>query len=110
MSPRCRSCRPVPDEVCSAADLLGRRWAIPILYASHAGASRFNEFLSAVGRIPPRTLAARLVELERAGLLERSVVHARPPHVEYRLTRRGRELRELLDALEGWAATSRRTA
>ena len=36
--------------------------------------------------IPPRTLAQRLVELEAAGVLERRVVDARPPRVEYTLT------------------------
>ena len=77
---------------------------LSILYASHAGACRFNEFQSAVGKIPPRTLAVRLVELERAGLLERRLVDARPPHVEYRLTGKGKELKALLAALGNWAA------
>ena len=70
-----------------------------ILWASYEGASRFNEFRQAVGEIPPTTLAQRLVELEGAGLLEREVVDARPPRVEYRLTERGHHLRHVLDAL-----------
>ena len=41
------------------------------------------------GAIPPRTLAQRLVELEEAGMLERRVIDARPPRVEYRLTDEG---------------------
>lgn len=92
------------EEVRRAADLLERRFALTILCASHEGAVRFNEFLRAVERIPPRTLAARLSELEAAGLLERSVVDSRPPHVEYRLTARGRDLRILVEALRGWAS------
>ena len=51
--------------------------------------SRFNEFQQVVGAIPPGTLAQRLVELEDAGVLERRVVDARPPRVEYRLTAEG---------------------
>ena len=101
---RCRTCAPVPEEVRRAADLLERRWAVTILYASHAGAVRFNEFRQAVGSIPPRTLAQRLTELEEAGLLERRVLDDRPPRVEYRLTPEGRRLRVLLDALAQFAA------
>ena len=88
MSYRCNRCEPLPEEVRAAADLLGRRWALALLYASHAGAVRFNEFRQVVGEIPPRTLAQRLAELEEAGLLEREVVPSRPPRVEYRLTHR----------------------
>ena len=94
----------MPEEVRRAADLLERRWAVTILYASHAGAVRFNEFRQAVGSIPPRTLAQRLTELEDAGLLERRVLDDRPPRVEYRLTPDGRRLRVLLDALAQFAS------
>jgi DNA-binding HxlR family transcriptional regulator len=100
---RCRSCAPLPDEVRRAADLLERRWAVSILYVSHEGALRFNEFRQALGSIPPATLAQRLAELEEAGILERRVVDARPPLVEYRLTERGRQLRSMLSALARFA-------
>ena len=68
------------------------------------GAVRFNEFRQAVGAIPPRTLAQRLVELEEAGMLERRVVDARPPRVEYRLTDEGRRLKLVVDAVCVFAA------
>jgi DNA-binding HxlR family transcriptional regulator len=97
----------VPEEVRQAADLLGRRSMLAIVWASHAGAVRFNEFREAVGAIPPRTLAARLVELEQAGVLERRVVDARPPRVEYVLTAKGRRLRALVEALQRWASAAR---
>ena len=73
------------------------------LYVSHEGAVRFNEFQQALGTIPPATLAQRLTDLEDAGVLERAVVDARPPHVEYRLTPRGRQLRSLVNALSRFA-------
>ena len=104
---RCRQCEPVPEEVRLAADLLERRWLLQILYAAHAGAVRFNEFRQSVGPVPPRTLAARLVELERAGILERIVVDSRPPRVEYRLTDEGRRLKVVVDALRLWARARR---
>ncbi|HLB04969.1 MAG TPA: helix-turn-helix domain-containing protein [Gaiellaceae bacterium] len=100
---RCKRCAPVPEEVRRAAGLLERRWTVSILYASYEGASRFNEFRQAVGEIPPRTLAQRLVELERAGVIERQVLDARPPRVEYHLTIEGRRLKHVIDALVRFA-------
>jgi DNA-binding HxlR family transcriptional regulator len=104
---RCRACRPLPEEFARAADLLGRRWALAILWASaEAGAVRFNEFKQALEGIPPRTLAARLAELEEAGILERQVFDTRPPHVEYRLTEAGRRLGYVVEALSAFAASA----
>ncbi len=96
---RCRRCEPVPEEVRRTAGLLERRWTISILYASSEGAQRFNEFVEALGRVPPATLAARLNELVEAGVLERCVLDTRPPSVEYRLTRVGRRLEPVLREL-----------
>lgn len=96
---RCRSCQPLPEEVRRAADLLGRRYALAIIYASRSGATRFNEFKQVLGPVPPTTLSARLDELAEAGILERRVVDSRPPRTEYALTTRGRELSSLLDGL-----------
>ena len=96
---RCRSCKPVPEEVHRTAGLLERRWTLSILWASSEGAVRFNELKQAVGEIPPRTLAQRLVELEAAGILERRVIDSRPPRAEYLLTDEGRRLQVVIDAV-----------
>lgn len=102
---RCRQCNPVPEEVARAADLLGRRWMLAIVWAAaEEGAVRFNEFKMALEGIPPRTLAQRLVELEEAGVLERRVLDARPPRVEYRLTEAGRKLRVVVEAMRVYAS------
>ena len=100
---RCKSHHPVPEDVRRAADVLERRYAVSILYASHQGCTRFTEFRHALGRIPPATLAQRLVELESAGVLRRELRDTRPPHVEYVLTPAGRRLDGLLEALAAWA-------
>ena len=97
--------KPIPEEVRRTADLLERRWTVSIIWASHEGALRFNEFSQSLGTIPPATLATRLVELEEAGILERLTVEGRPPRTEYRLTPRGRELRGLVTALRRLAGT-----
>ena len=100
---RCKRHEPIPEDVRRAADVLERRYAVSILFASHQGCTRFTEFRQALGRIPPATLAQRLGELEAAGVLERIVRDTRPPHVEYVLTSEGERLRTLLDALAAWA-------
>ena len=100
---RCKAAEPVPEEVRRAADLLERRYAVSILYASHQGCTRFTEFRQALGEIPPGTLTQRLLELEQAGVLRRRVTDARPPRVEYLLTPPGQALRTLVDARALWA-------
>ena len=94
----------MPEEVRRVAVLLERRWVVSVLWASYEGATRFNEFRQALGSIPPVTLAQRLVELEEAGVLERRVIDARPPRVEYRLTDEGRRLKHVVDAVSVFAA------
>jgi|SRR6516164_9944635 DNA-binding HxlR family transcriptional regulator len=96
---RCRSCQPLPEEVRRAADLLGRRYALAIVYASRTGATRFNEFKQVLDPVPPTTLSTRLDELAEAGVLTRRVIDSRPPRTEYTLTDKGRCLAELLDTL-----------
>jgi len=103
---RCRKCAPLPEEIRRAADLLERRWTVSILWASHEGAVRFNEFLQVLGTVPPATLNTRLRELEEAGVLERRVLDTRPPRVEYLLTPRGERLRSLVAALSQFAGQS----
>ena len=77
-----------------------------ILYASYHGCTRFGEFRQALGAIPPGTLAQRLTELERAGVIRREVRDARPPLVEYILTSDGQRLRAVVDALVSWAGAA----
>jgi DNA-binding HxlR family transcriptional regulator len=98
-----RRCQPVPVEVRQAADLLERRWQLSIIYAALAGALRFNEFAEAVAGISPRMLSERLRDLESAGLIERTVLPTSPPTVEYRLTKRGRRLAPVIEAMRAYA-------
>jgi len=100
---RCKRYEPVPEDVRRAADVLERRYAVSILYASHQGCTRFTEFRRALGTIPPATLVQRLAELEEAGVLRRELRDTRPPHVEYVLTSEGEGLASLLEALAAWA-------
>jgi DNA-binding HxlR family transcriptional regulator len=96
-------CQPGPRGVRQAADLLGRRWQLSIIYAALTGALRFNEFTEAVAGISPRMLSERLRDLEGAGLIERTVLPTSPPTVEYRLTARGQQLAPVIEAMCAYA-------
>jgi DNA-binding HxlR family transcriptional regulator len=99
MSPRCRSCSPVPSELRSVAELLERRWTLGTIYACSSGAVRFNEFRQSLPGISPTTLSDRLEHLEAAGIVERELIPGRPPHAEYRLTPKGRRLASAVGSL-----------
>jgi DNA-binding HxlR family transcriptional regulator len=99
MSPRCRSCRPVPSELRSVAKLLERRWTLGTIYACSSGASRFNEFRQSLPGVSPTTLSERLDQLEKAGIVERELIPGRPPHAEYRLTAKGERLASAVSGL-----------
>jgi DNA-binding HxlR family transcriptional regulator len=89
MSPRCRNCPPVPQELRTTAGILERRWTMATIYACSSGAARFNEFRQSLPGVSPTTLSERLEQLEQAGIVERHLVPGRPPHTEYTLTPRG---------------------
>lgn len=81
------------------ANLLERRFSVSVIWASHEGATRFNEFVQALRPVAPATLTARLNELEEAGILKRVVVEGRPPRTEYRLTDRGARIASVIALL-----------
>jgi DNA-binding HxlR family transcriptional regulator len=92
MSPRCRSCSPLSNELRAAAGLLERRWTLATIYACSSGATRFNEFRQSLPGVSPTTLSERLEQLEAARIVERRLVAGRPPHTEYVLTGHGERL------------------
>jgi DNA-binding HxlR family transcriptional regulator len=96
----CGSGLAVGDCLCPAtpvAKLIGRRYALGLLsLISTRGTVRYTELRSRLGNVSSSTLAARLADLERAGLIVRTVHPTTPPRVEYGLTPRGRELCSVL--------------
>jgi DNA-binding HxlR family transcriptional regulator len=68
---------------------------------------RFSELERAVENITQKVLTQQLRELERDGMVERTVHAAVPPRVEYRLTASGRAICPALDALLQWVQLRR---
>jgi DNA-binding HxlR family transcriptional regulator len=77
-------------------DLLGRRWALRLVWELRRSTLSFSELRERTG-ISPSVLSLRLRELVQAGVLERDGVR------RYRLSGRGRELARILYELNRWA-------
>lgn len=63
---------------------------------------RHKQFRQALKGISSKTLASRLKELEKWGILKRKAYSEIPPRVEYRLTGKGQELVESVINLVSW--------
>jgi DNA-binding HxlR family transcriptional regulator len=86
----------------ASVELVGKRWSSGILLAIAQGASRFSDIVASVVGLSDRLLAQRLKELERVGLVSRSVVATTPVQVRYALTPRGADLLQSLQPLVSW--------
>jgi DNA-binding HxlR family transcriptional regulator len=88
--------------VAMAAEILCSRWTPLILREFIAGSTRFNELRRGVPRMSPALLSKRLKELEAAGVIDRKRVAGEPGLFEYRLTKAGRALKPVIEALGVW--------
>jgi DNA-binding HxlR family transcriptional regulator len=95
-------------EVCGAmGDILNRigdKWSVMVVGQLTRRTMRFNELRHSIGGISQRMLTLTLRNLERDGLVTRTVYPEIPPRVEYQLTELGRTLTDPLDTLWNWAA------
>ena len=87
------------DGVTRALELVGERWALLIVRDLLVGPRRYGELAAGLPRIPSNILAARLKELQEAGVLRRA---PRSRIIIYELTPYGRELEPVVLALGAW--------
>ena len=81
---------------------IGDKWSVIVLCRLDSQPWRFNELRRLVEGILQRMLTSTLRQLERDGLVERTVWPTVPPRVEYALTDRGHSLHDVLYQLVDW--------
>jgi DNA-binding HxlR family transcriptional regulator len=92
----------------SALAVIGGRWKGVVLYWLLDGKLRFGELRRHLMNCTPRVLTLQLRELERDGLINRTVHAEVPPRVDYELTPFGRSLEPILLGLKEWGTRYQR--
>lgn len=91
-----------------ALHVIGGKWKMPILWRLKDRTWRYNELRRALRRVTHKMLTQQLRELERAGLITRTVHPVVPPHVDYAITELGRTALPAIEALRSWGSLYRR--
>lgn len=85
---------------------VGDKWSVLVVVILSHAPLRFNELRRRIEGISQRMLTRTLRELERDGLITRTVEPSVPPSVEYALTSLGKTLLEPVKALASWAQSN----
>ena len=95
------------DQYCPVAHaltLVGERWSLLIVRELLHGPKRYTDLAHGLPGIGTNILAARLRELEQAGIVQKRTLPPPAASAVYELTEYGAELREALYALARWGA------
>jgi DNA-binding HxlR family transcriptional regulator len=97
-------CKILPDIVKACPinntfEIIGKKFTIHILRNLNRGQTRFSQFLESIEGMNPKTLSARLREMEKNGLIERTVIPGIPVQIEYTITERGKDLKPVLQQM-----------
>ena len=83
---------------------IGDKWTVMVVgILSRNGTMRFNELKRTINGVSQRMLTLTLRNLERDGLVTRTIYPEIPPRVEYGLTELGRTLKKPIDSLWVWS-------
>jgi DNA-binding HxlR family transcriptional regulator len=83
-------------------DIIGGKWAMPIIYNLSKGTMRFKELERGIEGINTRMLVKELKNMEANGIIVRNVFATVPPTVEYTLTHKGEKLMPSIHSLHQW--------
>jgi len=84
-------------------DTISGKWTVLVVHILSSKTMRHSELRRAVGGISQKVLTQTLRNLERNGIVTRTVYPVVPPQVEYSLTPLGRSLTKILDDVCVWA-------
>lgn len=84
-------------------DRIGDKWSVLVVLSLSEGTQRFSALRRRIEGISQRMLTETLRQLERDGIVSRTVFPDVPVRVEYTLTALGETLIAPLEALKGWA-------
>jgi len=82
---------------------IGDKWTVLVVQTLSDGPRRFNELRREIPSVSQRMLTLTLRNLERDGLVSRTVTPTIPPRVDYELTALGHSLQKPVNALAKWA-------
>lgn len=94
---------PVCRTISGLLQRIGDKWTVLVVTTLADGSKRFNELRREIPTVSQRMLTLTLRNLERDGLVSRTVTPSIPPRVDYELTGLGRSLVVPLHAIEQWA-------
>ena len=94
---------PVCRTISGLLQRIGDKWTVLVVTTLAGGSRRFNELRREIPTVSQRMLTLTLRNLERDGVVSRTVTPSIPPRVDYELTDLGRSLVPPLHALELWA-------
>ncbi|WP_436776920.1 winged helix-turn-helix transcriptional regulator [Yinghuangia sp. YIM S09857] len=89
-------------EVRQILDRIADKWSLLVIALLDQRTLRFTELRRKIDGISQRMLTVTLRQLERDGLVERTVYPVVPPRVEYALTPLGATLHDTIQALVTW--------
>ena len=81
------------------ASMIANKWKILILRDLLTGSKRYNELNRSVSGISAKVLTENLRELENDGIINRKVYPVIPPKVEYFLTKKGNDLKPIIELM-----------
>ena len=87
----------------AAFGLLAKKWMGLIIYSLSQGELFFCDLEKSIPALSARVLTQRIRELERAGLVLRTVGQGSPVRVSYSLTPKGTSLAEVVKGIAAWA-------
>ncbi|MBK8138690.1 MAG: helix-turn-helix transcriptional regulator [Chloroflexi bacterium] len=89
-----------------ALDMIADRWTVLVIGMLADGPQRFSAIQRRIGGISQKMLTQTLRELERSGIVSRTVYAEVPPRVEYELTSLGETLCAPIKAIREWAESN----